>query len=339
MADELLNLIKSHIRTKGAMDMATFMEYCLAHPTHGYYATRDPFGVKGDFITAPEISQLFGEMIGIFFRHVYETLGRPASVHIVECGAGRGSMMRDLLRVIKPHVPAQIHIVEISKSLRQIQKETIQDDGIIWHESINSLPDDAPLFIVGNEFLDAIPTRQAIAHNGEWFEHCISLRDDELIFSMGAKLQSPELPEAINGRIFEFSPLREQIHLELLKRIEAQKGALLWIDYGFDKDQNTASVQGVRDHKYASILHEIGRVDISSLVDFEKLALITPAGLFTIGLMGQGDFLRSCGIEARKDMLVEKNPEHKDIILSGYHRLIDDEQMGTLFKTLAIVRQ
>ena len=338
MPNELLNLVKQHIKIKGAMDMACFMEYCLAHPQYGYYASRDPFGVQGDFVTAPEISQLFGEMIGIFFRQIHGQMGCPEPIHIVECGAGRGSMMRDMLRVIKPHIKCTVHIVEISKSLRQIQKETIKDDDIIWHDTIETLPHDAPIFIVGNEFLDAIPTRQAIAHNGEWYEHCISLHNDELVFVLGAKLQSPELPAAKDGEFFEFSPIREQIHQDLSTRVEQQKGVLLWIDYGFDKGMNTKSVQGMKDHKYTNILHDIGRADISSLVDFEKLAMITSKNLQISGVMKQGDFLRECGIEIRKNMLIEKNPEHKDIILSGYHRLIDDEQMGTLFKALAVVK-
>lgn len=339
MAENALeHFIKQYINEHGPINMATFMEMALAHPVHGYYRTKDPFGVTGDFITAPEISQLFGEMIGIYFYNFYKNLPDGQKIYLVECGAGRGTMMRDILRVLKNKVPCDVHIVELSQKLRAIQQATIGNDcPIIFHDTIETLPQDFPMLIVGNEFLDAIPTRQAIAIGGAWYEHGVGIVNGNLSFVVGAKLSAANLPPLKNNnQIFEFSPAREGIHETLCDRILKQKGLLLWIDYGFDRGGNTGSVQAVRDHKYTNILHDIGCADISSLVDFEVLKNKTPPILNVDGVATQSDFLKACGIELRKDILIQKNPDHAQTILSGYHRLIDADQMGTLFKVLGV---
>jgi SAM-dependent MidA family methyltransferase len=339
MTNNLLPVLKKIIEAKGAIDMGAFMELCLGHPEHGYYMNCEPFGAKGDFTTAPEISQLFGEMIGIFFTQIYEQMGKPNHVHLVECGAGRGTMMRDMLRVVSPRLPVSVHIVEFSKQLRAEQKQTINRDGVIWHDDISSLPTDAPLFIVGNEFLDALPTRQAIAHEGAWYEHCVSMIGEELAFVRGQTLDAKNLPSADkDGRIYEFSPIRESVHMALCEKILKQKGVLLWIDYGFETGINCASIQALRNHKYVSILEDVGRADISSLVDFERLVEVTLQGLIVGGIISQAEFLKGCGIDLRLQTLCEKNPKDKQTLEQGYHRLMDTKDMGQLFKVLGVVK-
>jgi NADH dehydrogenase [ubiquinone] 1 alpha subcomplex assembly factor 7 len=338
MRNELEQIIKNYIAEHGMMRMDDFMHHCLANLVHGYYNTRDPFGAGGDFITAPEISQLFGEMIGIFFRQIYEDMGAPEIINLVECGAGRGTMLRDMLRVLCPKIKVNVHIVEMSKPLRAIQTQTIGRDDIVFHDSLETLPDNAPLFIVGNEFLDAIPVRQAIAVNGKWYEHGVGLVNDKLAFVTGAQLNFIKHAPQNDGNIFEFSEGRDSIHKDLCQKIAASRGVLLWIDYGFDAGQNTASVQAVKAHKYANILENIGQADISSLVDFERLIAITPPDLNVSGVITQKEFLKNCGIDIRRDMLIENNPNKADDILSGYHRLMDDDQMGALFKAMTVMK-
>lgn len=335
MPNELENIIKDHIHRSGPMDIATFMNYCLAHPQYGYYTTRDPFGVTGDFVTAPEISQLFGEMIGIYIRAFYESLHNPSRLYVVECGAGRGTMMRDILRVIVPHIDVSVHIVEISKPLREIQQNTIGRADITWHDDISTLPNDGPIFIVGNEFLDALPIHQAININDKWHEHCVGLVKDELQFVAGSPLHAANLPDAHGRKIFEYSPRREAIHSELCARIQAQKGCLLWIDYGFERGENRASLQAVKDHHYADVLGDIGNADLTSLVDFEALIHLVPKDCEYI-FQTQSEFLKSCGIDMRCNILSNKNKSQAESLSQGYHRLVDDDQMGHLFKVLSV---
>ncbi len=341
MSNKLLNIIKQHIQTSGPMDVATFMDYCLTHPEYGYYTSkkesgRDPFGVTGDFVTAPEISQLFGEMVGVFIRNFYEQMDSPPDIHLVECGAGRGTMMRDILRVISPHINVSIHIIEVSRTLREIQKQTIGRDDISWHDNFETIPHDAPLIVVGNEFLDAIPIHQAINVNDNWFEHCIGLVNDELNFVQGAPLIAKNLPDPRGRKIYEFSPRRESIHLNICERIKSQKGLLLWIDYGFEHGENKASLQAIKAHKHVDVLYDLGMCDLTSLVDFESLVDVTPDGLVISDIATQSEFLKYCGIDVRCKNLCKQNPQDSDTILSGYHRLIDHDQMGSLFKVLAV---
>jgi NADH dehydrogenase [ubiquinone] 1 alpha subcomplex assembly factor 7 len=339
MNNNLFLILKKIIEAKGAIDMGAFMELCLGHPEHGYYMNCKPFGVKGDFTTAPEISQLFGEMIGIFFTQLYEQMGKPERIHLIECGAGRGTMMRDMLRVISPRLPVMPHIIEFSEQLRAEQKQTIKRNDVIWHDDYSTLPTDAPLLIVGNEFLDALPTRQAIAYDNAWYEHCVLMIDQKLSFVRGQKLDAKNLPSADkDGRIFEFSPIRESIHVALCEKILKQKGALLWIDYGFETGNNCASIQALRNHKYVSILEDVGRADISSLVDFEALVDVTPRGLTVGGIISQAEFLKGCGIDLRLQTLCEKNPKDKQTLEQGYHRLMNTKEMGQLFKVLGVVK-
>jgi NADH dehydrogenase [ubiquinone] 1 alpha subcomplex assembly factor 7 len=334
--NNLTAIIKNYIRQAGPMDVGTYMEYCLTHPEFGYYITQSPFGTKGDFVTAPEVSQLFGEMIGIFFQQKFIEMGEPEHIHIVECGAGRGALMRDILRVITPYINVSVHIVEVSHALRDVQRATIARDDITFHSDFETLPDGGSLFIVGNEFLDAIPIRQAICVDGKWHEHVIGIVDDQLSFVVGNILPSDHLPAPEKEKIYEFSPQRESIHRALCERIKAQGGLLLWVDYGFEAGSNAASLQGIKDHKYKNVLEDCGVSDISSLVDFEALLRVTPDDLKVAGVVTQAKFLRECGIAIRYDVLCKQNPEQEKDILSGYHRLMDDDQMGSLFKVLAV---
>lgn len=330
------------IRENGPMDTGAFMGLALSHPKYGYYMTRDPFGQDGDFTTAPEISQMFGELLGAWAADCWLKLGQPERFYFLECGPGRGTLMADALRAVKA-VPgflsaAQIRLIEISPVLKQKQRETLSGYGASWTSSIDEIEDDAPVIMIANEFLDALPVRQFRFHDNAWQERVIGLSpDDELQFGF-VPAPGIELPQTEEGTIIEYSPARESFVRSIAQRITAQKGAALFIDYGTEKQGIGDTLQAVKDHKYVDVLESPGEADMTSHVDFVRLKRITEQEKVTVyGPVPQGGFLYALGIKERAQILQQRaSAKQRMDIENALKRLTDKDEMGTLFKVMVI---
>lgn len=342
MSQELETLIKSHIHLNGPMSVETYWNFCLAHPQFGYYITRDPLGQAGDFTTAPEISQLFGEMIGIWAAEQWNRLGQPHHIHLVEIGPGRGTLMSDLLRIARL-IPdflksLSIHLIETSPALRNRQKEKLAGYDVSWHDTIETIPQNAPVILIGNEFLDALPIQQFAFKDGQWFERMIGIGErNKLVFGLSATPVPLNLPQAKEQDVVEISAVREAFTHKLCERIKSQGGAALLIDYGHDVSAMGDTLQAVRSHAYCDLLKDCGEADITSHVDFGRLKSIAEKLGCRTSLQGQGSFLKTTGIELRAEQILKSATEkQKDDIRAGLNRLVDDKQMGTLFRVMEI---
>jgi NADH dehydrogenase [ubiquinone] 1 alpha subcomplex assembly factor 7 len=325
----LEKIIIEMIEAEGPMPLDRYMSLCLGHPQFGYYMTHDPFGASGDFTTAPEISQVFGEMIGVWCVNAWMSLGRPTPFALVELGPGRGTLMADIMRVAKAapdfFKAVEIHLVEMSPVLQKMQREKL-DPQVSWHASIDTLPN-LPTIFVANEFFDALPVRQFEIRGGQCFERCIGVEGGKL--KMGLVSAPPCHGE---DGIREVSPVTQQIAAELEDRIEACGGAALIIDYGHLQTAAGDTVQAVRRHQYCSILDAPGEVDITAHVDF--------AALSASPVLMQGRFLKAMGIEIRTENLAAQlEGDAKENFRAATRRLIDADQMGELFKVMCIVQK
>lgn len=344
MTNTLKTRIANHIKTSGPLPLAEFMHWCMADPKDGYYANQEAIGAKGDFITAPEISQMFGEMIGIWAVESWEHLGKPSSFNLVEFGPGKGTLMQDLLRIGNA-VPqflqaANVQMIETSEKLIEKQKSALREhDNIAWHKSITDIPDQ-PTLVVANEFLDVLPIRQYVKTGNEWREHAIGLDENEnLTWTLGAgKLEPDDLPEGADkepeGAIFEISTIRESFIANTAEHLKANKGAALFIDYGHGKTGFGDTLQAMRNHGFADILDEPGMADLTSHVDFEALANIAKAaGMAVKPLQKQGAFLQEKGMLERAGQLGHnQSAEIQEQLTQQAERLALPTQMGGLFK-------
>ncbi|NTF32554.1 class I SAM-dependent methyltransferase [Rhizobium skierniewicense] len=352
MPTPLARRIKSLIRLNGPMSVTDFFALCLADPEHGYYKTRQPFGRTGDFVTAPEISQLFGEMLGVFIVHAWQRHGTLAPVRLVEIGPGRGTMMADMLRVIQRIAPPlyesmSVHLVETSPRLTETQQHTlaIHGDKIAWHESFDDVPPGF-LLIATNELFDAIPIRQFVKTPQGFRERVVAMdADDELIFTAGlASIDPgllPPLPERQPvGTIFEYSPAREAVMAAIAQRLKSQGGVALIIDYGYIVSGYGNTLQALRMHEYDPVLANPGEADLTSHVDFESLMKTTEQyGAHVNGCLPQGDFLYGLGLRERAEALAAKaEPDQATDIAEAVNRLAGEGagKMGELFKVLAV---
>jgi NADH dehydrogenase [ubiquinone] 1 alpha subcomplex assembly factor 7 len=334
----LEDIIIAMIREDGPMPVDRYMALCLGHPVHGYYMSRDPFGPDGDFITAPEISQIFGELIGIWCAAAFQALGAPSQFLLVELGPGRGTLMSDILRAasVMPgfREGARIHLVETSLALRKLQADRL-GSAVTWHESIESLPR-GPAIIIANEFFDALPISQYEFRDGRWMERRIGLSaGDRLVIGLSA-FPLARLPAA-EGAILEMAPMGEEIAGALGTRLAQSPGMALVIDYGHMASALGDTLQAVRRHKFCSILDRPGEADLTAHVDFESLGrAFTQGGAAIHGPITQRHYLLALGLEARAANLAKaaKLPERK-IIARATERLAGENQMGNLFKVMA----
>ncbi len=311
------------------MPLDRYMGLCLGHPQHGYYMTRDPFGAAGDFTTSPEISQVFGEMIGVWCVNAWMSLGSPSPCALVEFGPGRGTLMADLLRAAKAStefmLAVEVHMVEMSPVLQKLQREKL-DAHVTWHTSIDGLPN-MPTLFVANEFFDALPVKQYEIRGGQSFERYVGVSQGKL--KMGLV---PSLPLEGEDGIYEASPISQIIADEISERIEACGGAALIIDYGHVQSAAGDTLQTMRKHEFCSIFDAPGEVDITAHVDFAKLS-----GSPTLT---QGKFLKAMGIEMRTEKLAVKlQGEARSNFLAATRRLIEPTQMGELFKVTCVVQK
>lgn len=352
MTTPLADRISSIIRSTGPLSVADYFAICLADPEHGYYKTRQPFGRTGDFVTAPEISQLFGEMLGVFVVHAWQQHGLPAGVRLVEIGPGRGTMMADMLRVIGRiaaplYQSMSVHLVETSKRLAETQSQTLaeHDGRIFWHESFSDVPEGFTL-VVTNELFDAIPFRQFIRTPSGFRERMVGLdADGALTFTVGvAGIDPAILPDDAvrqpDGTIFEYSPAREAVMATIAARLRSSGGSALAIDYGHMISGFGDTLQALRKHRYDHPLAHPGEADLTSHVDFQHLAeAARAAGAHINGCLHQGDFLRGLGIMERASALGRNaGDESRQEITRAVERLAGDGEgrMGELFKVLAI---
>ncbi|MCC6597918.1 MAG: SAM-dependent methyltransferase [Alphaproteobacteria bacterium] len=347
----LEEILIRHIARNGPVDVGWFMNFALTHPEHGYYGHRDPLGRGGDFVTAPEISQMFGEMLGLWVADWWMRIGAPDPFILLECGPGRGTLMADALRATRHvsgfHAAAKIHLLEISPALRVKQKAALLGFSPCWHEGLEMLPGGMPIIALANEFLDALPFRQVQKTPEGWQERVINhdaahgfffaLRPCD--FEISQRL-SPDLAQAPVGSIFEYSPAREGCILNLARRVMSQGGAALFIDYGHEGGGTGDTFQAVHVHRFCDVLEKVGEADLTSHVDFGALRKVLLAqGVPVYGPLPQGAFLKNLGIEVRAQDLLRKNgPEKADSLQKDLHRLCASSEMGTLFKVIAVSR-
>lgn len=332
----LAEIIRGMIRDDGPMTLDRYMALCLGHPEHGYYITRDPFGNAGDFTTAPEISQVFGELVGVWVAQAWQAMGSPRHWALVELGPGRGTLMADMLRVLAKVEHAakavEIHFVETSPALRAAQAARVPQ--ATWHHTISSLPS-RPTIIIANEFFDALPIRQFERRDGQVFERVVGLEGSAL--SMGL-VPSP-VPVRMRGEgVIEDSSLRDALATQMADHLASVTGAALVIDYGHIRTFLGDTLQALRKHKSVPITESPGEADITSHVDFESLGrACAAAGLRVTGLMPQGEFLNAMGLEARTDVLSRTvEGDTRAQLIAASERLAHPGQMGHLFKVMAV---
>lgn len=342
--------IVERIRALGPMPVNEYMALCLFDPRDGYYTTREPFGKAGDFITAPEISQMFGELIAVWLHAAWTALGSPKPVTIAEIGPGRGTLMQDMLRTLRRLDPglaadAAFAMVEVSPRLKEVQMATLaaSASSIRWHETIDTLAA-APLLIVGNELFDAIPIRQFVRTGSGWRERMVGLDDrDELAFMAGlgavdASLLPADAGNAPVGAIVELAPARSALMATIAERIASTGGAALFIDYGHLESGLGDTLQALRKHAYEPVLARPGEADLTSHVDFSALVGVARAAGLQTHLATQGDFLLGLGLLERAGALGAHATEAvRDQLAAAVERLAGPQQMGTLFKVLAVV--
>jgi len=306
--------LRERIRVEGAISVDAFMHACNSY----YYATRDPLGRDGDFTTAPEVSQMFGEMVGAALADCRKRGGAPADAIYAELGPGRGTLAADALRVLcSAGFRGEVHFVETSPVLREVQAEAIE--GALWHDSVEDLPA-KPLLLVANEFLDALPVRQFVGG----VERRVVIAAGGLAFDR-------------DGEVVEDSPARAEAVAGVARRLVEKGGAALFIDYGHATSAPGETLQAVRGHHFAPVLDRPGEQDLTAHVDFEQVARCArDAGAAVSAVVSQGKWLIRLGIEARAQALSRANPERADDIEAALRRLTSPDEMGTLFKVIAI---
>ncbi len=336
------------IEQQGPISVATFMSVVLGDPEHGYYSAQRPFGTEGDFITAPEVSQTFGELVGLWCAQSWLDAGQPASFNFVELGPGRGILMADALRAIGQVVPAfldaaEIHLVETSERLRDEQKSRLPSD-VTWHERFDDLPG-RPMLLIANEFFDVLPIRQYTKTTSGWRERCVSVEraDGPPSFSFVSGIPIAEPTSSASavarvGDVIENSPASAALVTEISQTIVRYGGAALVVDYGYASSGTGDTLQAVRDHKFHPVLSDIGTADVTAHVNFSDLGQAARlAGAQVWGPIAQGDFLKRLGIHERSEVLGRgKSEDLAKSIKADVDRLTAPEQMGTLFKVLAI---
>ena len=319
----------------GPMPISHYMAAANAH----YYASRDPLGARGDFVTAPEVSQMFGELIGAWFADIWSRAGKPDMAY-VELGPGRGTLARDALRALKRFGCApEIHLVENSPALRAVQQEALPQ--AIWHDDVTSLPNGKPLMIVANEFFDALPVHQIIKRGEDWHERLVACQDILFLPIAGKKVPETIVPEPLrdapSGSIIESAPAGVAIARALARLLVDNGGAALIIDYGYNGPAIGETLQAVKDHAPVNPFEAPGDHDLSAHVDFATLgAMAQLTGAKQHGPVAQGAWLTAIGLNERAEALRRAQPDQAASIEAQRVRLADPRQMGSLFQVMAL---
>jgi NADH dehydrogenase [ubiquinone] 1 alpha subcomplex assembly factor 7 len=340
--------IARRIALAGPLSVADYMAEVSQHPRHGYYRTKEPLGAAGDFVTAPEVSQMFGELVGLWCAEVWRMLGAPDPVLLVELGPGRGTLLADALRAARL-VPAfgqaaRVHLVEISLALREQQRAALAGRrDIAWHAGLQDVPSGA-MILVANEFFDALPIRQFVRTARGWRERLVGLDEGGgLAWTLSAPLPDAMVagaqpPDVAPGSVVEVSAQAAALAGEIARRVVASPGAALVIDYGYGHERHGNTLQAVRRHRRHDVLAAPGSADLSAHVDFAALGRAAEAaGATTHGPVAQRTLLRRLGIDARAARLMAaRDPAQRAAVAAARERLIAPGQMGTLFKAIAI---
>lgn len=343
-ATPLAEQIARRIAKTGPISLAEYMAECLLHPVHGYYTTRDPLGAQGDFTTAPEISQMFGELIGLCLAQAWIDQGRPTPFTLAELGPGRGTLMADVLRATKSvagmHAAMRLCLIEASPTLRAVQADRLTGFAVDWIDSVADLPN-APLILIANEFFDALPIRQFSRHANGWCETQVGLIDGAL--GLGKSQPAPialldhRLADTADGMVVEVCPSITPIIDEIARRIAEHGGAALIIDYG-DWHSRGDTFQALEKHESVDPLARPGCADLTAHVDFEVIAeAATAAGATASRMIPQGHLLGRLGIVDRAQALATKlSGAALDDHILAFERLTSEDKMGLLFKAIAI---
>lgn len=337
--------ILSLIEVQGPLTVAQYMAIALGDPEHGYYMRRDPLG--RDFITAPEVSQIFGELIGLFFVQAWEDRGRPEIFQVVELGPGRGTLMVDMMRVaakVRPQFveAAQIALVETSPALRAKQADALKGLPVNWAPLFDDVPADGPVFLVANEFFDALPIHQFVKGERGWHERMVTGDGETLRFALTPDaLPLSVIPDSVRnaamGSIVEVNPGAKEITRRIASRIADAGGVALIIDYGHESTAVGDTLQAMKENTFVDALAEPGEADLTAHVDFGALSAVArETSAHVCGPARQGDFLAALGIRPRADRLKRDNPNDAAGVDDAVERLTNPQQMGTLFKVLAV---
>ncbi len=348
LATPLARKLAARISSTGPITLRDYMEACLYDPEHGYYRRKNAIGRGGDFITAPEISQVFGELIGLWAGEVWRQMGEPPGIRLVELGPGHGTLMADALRALRV-VPGfleavSVHLIESSEPLREAQRAALAPAGvpIFWHEGLARVPH-GPAILIANEFFDCLPVRQFVfdATAGGWRERMVAFEDGAFGFALSQTSEIPEdlgsaaAHESEDGAVFEWRPGVPGIMAAFAAR---SSFAALIIDYGYSRASFGDTVQAVKGHRFAGLFDAPGESDLTAHVDFMRLKqAASDAHLKAFGPMPMGEWLLRLGLETRvRKLLSRASDVEADDLRSRVTRLIDPAQMGVLFKVLAL---
>lgn len=348
----LEQIIRDEIAVQGPMTLGRYMDLCLSHHAYGYYWTRDPFGVEGDFTTAPEVSQLFGEMIGVWLADAWVRLGSPNPCILLEAGPGRGTLMADVMRATKNvrgfHDAVQVHLLETSPALKKKQRDMLAQYEVHWHNSLDTMPADMPVLFVANEFLDALPIEQLQYEAGEWVLRAVDIGPDNALRIVTKRagedmrtLASALTDRAKIGDILEISPAIDGFCHELAILFKKQKGVGFFIDYGYAQHSFGDSLQALHKHQPVSIFHQPGESDLTAHVNFEHVTVqLKSMGLHATKTITQKAFLEALGIEMRMAALLARaTPQQAIDLQSGCARLTHPDAMGALFKVIGFTNE
>ena len=349
----LAERLRQRIEREGPISLSEYMAIVLTDPRDGYYMVQDPFGASGDFVTAPEVSQMFGELVGLWCVALWESIGRPQPFAMVELGPGRGTLLSDALRAasLSPGFmeAVEVRLIEASPKLEALQRERLATEAagvpLAWHRNLGELPE-SPIVLVANEFFDALPVKQFQLTEVGWAERLVGLAENsgELTFVLGqpSPLNDHRLPEKLRkgrpGDKAEVSPACLALAAEIGRRLAEAPGAALIIDYGHAQSRHTWTLQAMRGHRATDPLKMPGRADLTAHVDFEAISeTARGAGAASFGPVEQGDFLKALGITLRADRLKRgAEPERVSAIDDALHRLTAPSEMGAHFKVLAL---
>ncbi len=350
--------LKARIEQQGPLTLHDYMQACLGDPEFGYYIARDPFGLSGDFITAPDVCQIFGELLGLWCVQVWTQLGQPSSCKLIELGPGRGALMSDALRAaaLVPEFlqSVEVHFVETSKALRAEQKHRITSQAkehgrelpqLFWHDRLQDVPP-GPSLLLANEFLDALPIRQYQFKLGAWFERLVGLGDTGAFIYVLAEHPSNNPDDLslmqrapVDGDVLETRPATKALLKQIAKRASTHAFHGLFVDYGYGKRAFGDSFQAIKNHQFADPLRDQGLADLTAHVDFSSLVQTADElGLNISGPVTQRDFLIALGVQERAAQLMQaqENLSGAEQFMTGLQRLIDPDQMGSLFKVVAL---
>ena len=333
---DLAAIFRRLIRANGPISLAQFMGESNAR----YYDARNPLGDDGDFITAPEISQMFGELLGLWLADLWMRAGSPERCLYVELGPGRGTLASDALRAASKHgLEPKVHFVEGSKALRKVQQAAVP--GVAHHRDLSSVPNDAPMLLVANEFFDALPTRQLVRTEAGWRERMVGLDGDSFVFVAGDKPMDAAVPENRRsveaGTVVETNPASAAVTAEIADRLVAQGGAALVIDYGAENLHSGSTLQAIKSHEKVDVFASPGEADLTAHVDFGTLAQVaTRQGAQVMGITAQGDWLQAMGIDARAAALSRQSRVQAAVLQRQRDRLVAADQMGSLFKVMGL---